>query len=145
MNKKEIFLSSLVLILVIGFGIFYVPKINNFFKKAPAPVQNEMSGTITEVKGNSIVVEGLVGNKNKSITFAMTSETILKNSSRTITLEQMKSGKPFVPKYEEKVGKMSDFTVNLKIDKIRSQENLLVANNAIATEIDYATFIYPTK
>lgn len=147
MNKT----SSLVIIaVVIVAGLFFVPQFRNYFKNqfgrtTETQVKTEMSGTVTKVEKDSIVVEGLVGSKNKSITFIITPETILRNSSRTITAEQMKSGKSFVPKFEQKAGIISDFTVNLKIDKIKSKENLLITNNTIATEIDYAIFTYPTK
>ena len=151
MNKKAIILSSVVIILVVGAGYLYVPQFKSYSKKFQIKetnqLQNQMSGEVVEVKNSSIVVEGMVGRENKKIEFIITPETVLKNGSNTITLEQIRSGKSFQPKFEQKTGKISDFVqnTNISITRIQSKENLFIINKTTATLIDYVTFIFPTK
>ena len=149
--NKNILISLLVLILIIVAGLLTLPQFRNYFKKSEVQpvnqvqVQNEMVGQVVSVKGNLITVEGLVGSENKVVEFTITPETVLKNSTNNITLEQIKSGKPFKPKFEQKIGKISDLAPKVKITKIQSKENLLTTNSATATEVNYVTFILPTE
>ena len=107
-------------------------------------VQTEMSGVIKEVDGSSIRVEGMVGTENKVVEFTIMPETVLINGSNTITEEQIKSGQNFQPKFEQIVGQVSDLVPGIIISKIRSKENLIRTNKAIAIKIDYVTLILPT-
>ncbi len=113
---------------------------------------SEMTGRIIEVKGDSIVVAGVVKSldpsgirqEDKTVEFRITPQTVLRNNAIVITLEQVKSGKTFTPKTETRPGNTSQLTVDMRITKILSQENLFDSDRAIAIEINYATYDTPT-
>jgi hypothetical protein len=111
----------------------------------------EMSGSITEVKTNSIIVEGTIKSSNpednysegqyiESIEFEITPETKFIKSEIVITAEQILSEEEFTPETRQKEGNMSDLASGVEIFWVKSKNNLYTDNRAIATEIHY--FIY---
>lgn len=109
------------------------------------PTINQMSGKITEIKDNSVTVEGLVGTtnkQNKTVIFVTGNQTVFKNKVVTITEAEIKSGKPFKPQVQDKAGKFSDLQVGMNLFLIKSIENLFSVSQATAVEIDYATYVH---
>ena len=147
-DMKNILGLSILIIVIVG-GLLAIPQFRNYLKSqlqrmSQTEVQTEMSGVIKEVDGSSIRVEGMVGTENKVVEFTIMPETVLINGSNTITEEQIKSGQNFQPKFEQIVGQVSDLVPGIIISKIRSKENLIRTNKAIAIKIDYVTLILPT-
>lgn len=147
MNK---IFSLVIVTIVIVAGLFLVPQVRDYFssqfkKITQTQVQTEMSGTIVETKDGSITVSGLVGTEKKIIQFSLTSETILTRGSNIITQEQINSGKNFKPEFVQSAGQVSDLLPKIIISRIQSKENLFTTNSATAVEIDYVTFVLPTK
>lgn len=144
MNKKILVIITFALIAGVGF-IFLSGK---YLQKA----RYEMTGgTIKEVKNGSIVVDGSVRSldpKNslqepKTVEFTITSRTILKKSTISATIDQLKSGKPFHPETKITAGNISDLTIGIGIFRIESKDNLLSADKATADEINYITHDFP--
>lgn len=118
-----------------------------FYKSFKADTIYEISGLVTEVKNNAIVVTGAVGSLNpedthkeeKTIEFSVTSATVLINHLVAITSDQIKSGESFSPKIEVKPGAVSDLVINTRI-RVKSKNNLFANNKATAVEISYILY-----
>lgn len=144
MNKKILVVIAFALVAGVGF-MFLSGK---YFQKARYEM---IGGTIKEVKNGSIVVDGSVrsldpknsSQERKTIEFIITSRTILKKSTISATIDQMKSGKPFHPETKITAGNISDLIIGMGIFKIESKDNLFSADKATAAEINYITHDFP--
>lgn len=147
-TRKSSQLFFIVVILLIVAGALFVPQVRDFFKKFITPsaetqLQSEMSGTITEVNGNSIKVKGTIGDEEKDIDFKVSSATVFKKTTLVITLEQIKSGKPYAPLTKFESGQLSDLAPGMSVTVI-SKGNLTSRYSATATEVNYFIKDVPT-
>ena len=122
---------SFVLILALGTAFFFF---YNSYRSEPV---YEMIGEIVETRDNFVKVEGMIGRKNKIIEFEITSATAFNAAVLLITPEQIKTGGVFTPEIRKKSGGVSDLSVG-RVVAIRSSENLVATNMAVATKVDYS-------
>jgi hypothetical protein len=128
MKKK--YISGVVVILALIAGGF-------FFLKNTAKGVYEMDGRIVHTGlDGSILVEGQVGGKTKSLGFIMTDKTIYNKATLTVTKEQIASKGQFIPTREVVAGSKEDLKTGLQLI-IHSDKNLLTENPATATSVDY--------
>ena len=150
MHKKLFLLLAILLIIALSASLFLFlnlyPADSGEVTEVPAraalPV-HQMQGLVLSVKDKSIVVEGLVGETNESVEFAILPSTVIKKNVIGISVDQIKSGKPFTPKTTSIFGKISDLTPKTHITKITTKDNLSLTKKVSAEEIDYITYDIP--
>lgn len=139
MNKKITILLLISLVILVTALSFFSNKASDNQKTGQA-IHQMTRGTIVELKSDtSIVVEGQIGMERKKVEFTITPQTILKNHASIFPKSGIQDGKVFRVETELKLGKQSDFAVNLMINKIESKEDLSNINKATAIEINYST------
>lgn len=136
MNKRLIWALVLIVTLVVVFVFFY------YFKKQPASYK--MTGQVTEVKSDSIVVKGTVEvlvesqlstKENRTIEFVITPETVF-NKTAYIIPKNIKNGVTFTPETVKSFGAKSDLTPGLAV-QLESRDNLFDLDNASILNINY--------
>lgn len=111
-----------------------------------------MRGQIVEIKGDSIVVKGIIGVSNivggeeeKTIEFKLARATTYKKQAHVVTRTMIEEGPDlFVSSTEEQLGVRSDINTETKIIHILSDDNLFESSIATANEIYYLSNVFTT-
>lgn len=141
--NKQVTIGCLVLGLLVLF----------YFFNPLAEFSGHMRGSIIKVKGNSIVVEGVVessdskgsNHEDRTVEFEINQSTVLTSRTIVITQENIESGQSFQPKTEDRPGVFSDLTEGVGIIRIESKDNLFKTDKATALEIIYTSYDFPEK
>src|SRR3989344_4619581 len=108
MSKKIIISVVLAIVIVLGI-IFFSSGFGNSFTeifnpKAPVSQNTDsllhisvMTGHISEIKSDTILVSGTVGSETKVIEFVITPKTTFTKDTIVISVDQAARGKSFVP------------------------------------------------
>ncbi len=126
MNKKVI----LALIVVVGIagGLIY--------KFGPISSINKLTGEITEVGENFIVVKGYLRKEGRVVQFIITPNTEFNKSILAVSSEKLAAPGPVAPERRIVKGEKTDLVVG-KVLVVYSQDNLLTVSKTEAIKIDY--------
>ena len=110
-----------------------------------------MNGHVVTSTASSVVVSGMaqssaprsVYKEARTVAFAVTPQTVLKNMVLVISPAQAQSRTPLTPATKEVAGNVSDLAANVTVFRAQSDDNLFTADSAVATEIDYITYDFP--
>ncbi len=140
MSKKTIRNLMLLGIILILAVVVYVYKGGRKYSS-----DRLMSGVITEIKGESIVVKGLVSTSDqhhkevKTWEFSLNDQTVY-NKTELKRPAGIEPGQVFTPEKQTGPGSRSDLKVDMQTGLLISDENLFVKDRAIIKEINYEIF-----
>ena len=132
-------LIALGIVLIIIISLAYLP---NFINPNYPPVPTALTGRVSEVKSDSILVSRSTEGKDEVFEFIITTETTFTKDVIVISASQLESGKSFAPETKVLPGQFSDLAKDMVI-RIKSTGNLPKSDKAEATEINYTTYDYP--
>lgn len=147
--SNKIIISGLLAIMIVLTGLFYSSGSEFFKPKGPvsqnvpdASYISSMTGQISEIKNDAILVSGTVGNEAKVIEFVITPKTIFTKDTIVISADQAASGKSFAPRTEVTSGNRVELIKDMTV-RIKTPDNLLETDKAEAFEINYITYDLP--
>lgn len=148
MEKRTTILGASLLVLIL-ISLFYFfntrnnsEKVSNKEQSVQGLSYDEMTGRISEVKNNTILVSWSVGSENETIEFTITPETVLRKEMIVVSAEQAGSGKSYTPETKMLSGQISDLKEGMLV-RVKAKENLVGVSQAEALELSYITYDLP--
>lgn len=134
--NTKLFISFLI-VLAVGGSVYF------FFFGKDKTESRSFIGTVVEIKGNSIVAEGMIKildedrlNIRKTMTFKINDEANLIKTVIIFDTNRPESEEAYSPETIKTQGSLSDLGVGMAVN-VTSKENLVKTNKATAVEINY--------
>jgi len=140
MNKKILITALIIAVAFVAYLFFEL--------KSSRVLYTITNGDITEMGDDFIVISGVVASsdpnddkqESRTIKFKITSKTAIMIVANTIDFNVIESGVPFSPETEKRSGSISDISLDARIARVTSRDNLFESNEAKALAIDQVVF-----